>query len=177
MTKLNLCAAIVAALPSKLEKSATFKGTVSALVSFFRGERLHKYEGWNVSGGYCNLNVNADVSRALAILRDVGLFNEIKTGNDAPRGGKVGDYVYISRVNHRVANFLERFAELRAGFRKPCVADQWGYISYMSVNELKTEKKFILDIMAGAKLSKSDIVLYSQYVDFLNDFIATREAE
>lgn len=173
MTKLNLCAAIVAALPSKLEKSATFAGTVSALVSFFRGERLHKYEGWNVSGGYCNLNVNADVSRALAILRDVGLFNEIKTGNDAPRGGKAGDYVYISRVNNRVANFLERFAKLRADLR---VADQWGYISFMSTDELKTEKKFILDIMAGAKLSKSDIVLYKQYVDDLNEIISIREA-
>lgn len=174
MTKLNLCAAIVAALPSKLEKSATFKGTVSALVSFFRGERLHKYEGWNVSGGYCNLNVNADVSRALAILRDVGLFNEIKTGNDAPRGGKAGDYVYTSRVNNRVANFLERFAVLRADLR---VADQWGYISFMSTDELKTEKKFILDIMAGAKLSKSDIVLYKQYVDDLNEIISIREAK
>lgn len=174
MTKLNLCAAIVAALPSKLEKSATFAGTVSALVSFFRGERLHKYEGWNVSGGYCNLNVNADVSRALAILRDVGLFNEIKTGNDAPRGGKVGDYVYIGRVNNRVANFLERFAKLRADLR---VADQWGYISFMSTDELKTEKKFILDIMAGAKLSKSDIVLYKQYVDDLNEIISIREAK
>lgn len=173
MTKLNLCAAIVAALPSKLEKSATFAGTVSALVSFFRGERLHKYEGWNVSGGYCNLNVNADVSRALAILRDVGLFNEIKTGNDAPRGGKVGDYVYIGRVNNRVANFLERFAKLRADLR---VADQWGYISFMSTDELKTEKKFILDIMAGAKLSKSDIVLYKQYVDDLNEIISIRGA-
>lgn len=174
MTKLNLCAAIVAALPSKLEKSATFKGTVSALVSFFRGERLHKYEGWNVSGGYCNLNVNADVSRALAILRDVGLINEIKTGNNAPRGGKVGDYVYIGRVNNRVANFLERFAELRADLR---VADQWGYICCMSTDELKTEKKFILDIMAGAKLSKSDITLYSKYIDDINEIISIREAE
>ena len=174
MTKLNLCAAIVAALPSKLEKSATFKGTVSALVSFFRGERLHKYEGWNVSGGYCNLTSNADVSRALAIIRDVGLFTEIKNGNDAPRGGKVGDYVYIGRVNNRVANFLERFAELRADLR---VADQWGYISWMSTDELKTEKKFILDIMAGAKLSKSDIVLYTKYVDALNEIIEIREAK
>ncbi len=172
MTKLNLCAAIVAALPSKLEKSATFKGTVSALVSFFRGERLHKYEGWNVSGGYCNLTSNADVSRALAILRNIE-FDEIKIGNDAPRGGKVGDYVYIGRVNNRVANFLERFAELRADLR---VADQWGYISWMSTDELKTEKKFILDIMAGAKLSKSDIVLYTKYVDALNEIIEIRGA-
>ena len=173
MTKLNLCAAIVAALPSKLEKSATFAGTVSALVSFFRGERLHKYEGWNVSGGYCNLTVNADVSRALAILRDVGLIMQIQNGNDAPRGGKVGDYVYTSRVNNRVANFLERFAELRADLR---VADQWGYISWMSTDELKTEKKFMLDIMAGAKLSKSDIVLYTKYVDALNELIEIRGA-
>ena len=47
----------------------------------------------------------------------------------------------------------------------------------MSTDELKTEKKFILDIMAGAKLSKSDIVLYTKYVDDINEIIEIREAE
>lgn len=166
--KLNIYAAIVRALPAKLEKSATFSGTVSALIGLFRGDRVHIYAGWNVSGKYCNLNVNADVSRAVAIINEVGLFLELEHGNDAPKGGRVGDYWQFRRSNIRVVRFLTKFLALR---ECGLTDDQLMALGNCSVAELKAEKKFMLDVMAGAKLSKSDVDKYTDYVCTINTLI------
>lgn len=166
--KLNIYAAIVRALPAKLEKSATFSGTVNALIALFRGDRLHKYAGWNVSGKYCNLNVNADVSRAVAIINEVGLFLELQHGNDAPKGGRVGDYWQFKRSNIRVVRFLTKFLALR---EIGLTDDQLMALGNCSIAELKAEKKFMLDVMTGAKLSKSDVVKYTDYICTINTLI------
>ena len=166
--KLNVYAAIVRALPAKLEKSATFSGTVDALIELFRGDRVHKYAGWNVSGKYCNLNVNADVSRAVAIINEVGLFLELKQGNDAPKGGRIGDYWQFRRSNIRVVRFLTKFLALR---ECGLTDDQLMAIGNWSVAELKAEKKFMLDVMTGAKLSKSDVAKYTDYICTINTLI------
>ena len=40
-----------------------------------------------------------------------------------------------------------------------------------SVAELKAEKKFMLDVLAGAKLSKSDEAKYTDYICTINTLI------
>lgn len=93
---------ITASLPKKLSgpKAQTALRVIIAALS---GERVHFFGGWNVSGGWKTLTSAPGVDDAFRALRDAGV--PTITGNDAPGGGKCGEY-FESRRNSRTAAAL-----------------------------------------------------------------------
>ena len=93
---------ITASLPKKLSgpKAQTALRVIIAALS---GERVHFYDSWHVSGGWKTLRSADGADDAFRALRSAGV--PTVTGNDAPRGGKCGEY-FESRRNSRTAAAL-----------------------------------------------------------------------
>ena len=93
---------IIASLPKNLfgpKAQAALRRIISAL----SGERVHFYDAWHVSGGWKTLRSADGADDAFRALRSAGV--PVVTGNDAPRGGKTGEY-FESRRNSRAAEAL-----------------------------------------------------------------------
>ena len=86
---------------------------LSNLVAFFEGEKIRLNDGWKQSGGHSSLIANAEGRHTLRILKAADV--RVQFGNDAPRGGAVGEYFKCLRKNASAAAFFrELLAEAKA---------------------------------------------------------------
>ena len=90
-----------------MEKWKDYELVLSTLVSFFEGEKIRINNGWKQSGGHSSLIANAEGRKVLKILKAADV--SVQFGNDAPRGGAVGEYFKCLRKNAAAATF---FADL-----------------------------------------------------------------
>lgn len=92
---------------SNMEKWKNYELILSTLVFFFEGGHIHVNDGWKQSRGHSSLCANSEGRKVLKILKTVNV--RVIFGNDAPRGGAVGNYFKCSRKNTAAATF---FADL-----------------------------------------------------------------
>ena len=92
---------------SNMEKWKDYELVLSYLVDFFEGKHIHVNEGWKQSRGHSSLIANKEGRKVLKILKAVDV--SVEFGNDAPRGGAVGNYFKCLRKNTSAATF---FADL-----------------------------------------------------------------
>ena len=92
---------------SNMEKWKDYELILSNLAFFFEGGHIHVNEGWKQSRGHSSLIANKEGRRVLKILKAVDV--SVQFGNDAPRGGEVGNYFKCLRKNASAATF---FADL-----------------------------------------------------------------
>lgn len=90
---------IAAALPSNRDWAMSALLIIAAL---YRGERVHEYAGAHFDGRKRKLHNTAGFSQAELIIERAGL--PVIRGNDAPRGGILGNYISLSRGNSRIAS-------------------------------------------------------------------------
>ena len=92
---------------SNMEKWKDYEIVLFNLVAFFEGKHIHVNEGWKQSRGHSSLIANKEGRKLLKILKTVNV--SVQFGNDAPRGGEVGNYFKCLRKNTSAATF---FADL-----------------------------------------------------------------
>ena len=92
---------------SNMEKWKDYELVLSNLVAFFEGEKIRINEGWKQSRGHSSLIANVEGRKVLKILKAVDV--SVVFGNDAPRGGAVGEFFKCLRKNTNAATF---FADL-----------------------------------------------------------------
>ena len=93
---------IISNLPKKLSGPKA-QAALRVIIAALSGERVHFYDSWHVSGGWKTLRSADGTDDAFRALRSAGV--PVVTGNDAPRGGKTGEY-FESRRNSRTAATL-----------------------------------------------------------------------
>lgn len=89
---------------SNIEKWKDYELVLSNLVAFFEGKHIHINNGWKQSRGHSSLCANKEGRHTLKVLKAVGV--SVEFGNDAPRGGAVGNYFKCSRKNAKAATFF-----------------------------------------------------------------------
>ena len=95
-----------------MNKWADRELVLATLISFFDGEKIRLNNGWKNSRGHSSLVANREGRRVLKILKAVNV--SVEFGNDAPRGGAVGNYFKCLRKNsNAVAFFRELLAETK----------------------------------------------------------------
>ena len=94
---------------SKMAKWKDYELVLSNLVDFFEGKHIHVNEGWKTSGGHSSLLANAEGRRTLRVLKATDV--RVRFGNDAPRGGAVGEYFKCLRKNASAAEFFRELLE------------------------------------------------------------------
>ena len=94
---------------SNMEKWKDYELVLSNLVDFFEGKHIHLNNGWKQSRGHSSLIANAEARHTLRVLKAVDV--SVQFGNDAPRGGAVGEYFKCLRKNATASAF---FRELLA---------------------------------------------------------------
>lgn len=92
---------------SNMEKWKDYELVLSNLVAFFEGEKIRINDGWKQSRGHSSLCANAEGRHTLKVLKAVNV--SVQFGNDAPRGGAVGEFFKCARKNAAAATF---FADL-----------------------------------------------------------------
>ena len=92
---------------SNMDKWKDYEVVLSNLVAFFEGKHIHINNGWKQSRGHSSLCANAEGRHTLKVLKTVNV--SVQFGNDAPRGGAVGDFFKCTRKNTAAATF---FADL-----------------------------------------------------------------
>ena len=90
---------------SNMEKWKDYEIVLFNLVSFFEGKHIHINEGWKQSRGHSSLIANKEGRKLLKILKAVDV--RVQFGNDAPRGGEVGNYFKCLRKNTSAAEFFK----------------------------------------------------------------------
>lgn len=90
-----------------MDKWKDYELVLSNLVAFFEGEKIRINECWKQSRGHSSLCANAEGRKLLKILKTVNV--SVQFGNDAPRGGAVGEFFKCARKNAAAATF---FADL-----------------------------------------------------------------
>lgn len=97
---------------SNMTKWKDYELVLSNLVDFFEGKHIHVNEGWKQSRGHSSLIANTEGRHTLKILKAVNA--RVNFGNDAPRGGAIGNYFKCVRKNsNAVAFFRELLAETK----------------------------------------------------------------
>ena len=94
---------IISAFP-KMKTWKDYELVLSNLVDFFEGKHIHLNNGWTQSRGHSSLIANIEGRRVLKILKSADV--SVKFGNDAPRGGAIGNYFKCARKNASAANFF-----------------------------------------------------------------------
>ena len=85
---------------------------LSNLIDFFEGKHIHVNNGWKQSGNHSSLIANREGRRTLRVLKATDV--RVQFGNDAPRGGAVGEYFKCLRKNASAAKFFrELLAEIK----------------------------------------------------------------
>ena len=95
---MNTAEKITSALPSNRDWAMSALLIIAAL---YRGERVHEYAGSHFDGRKRKLHNTAGFSQAELIIERAGI--PVIRGNDAPRGGILGNYISLSRGNSRIA--------------------------------------------------------------------------
>ena len=90
---------------SNMEKWKDYEIVLFNLVAFFEGKHIHINEGWKQSRGHSSLIANKEGRKLLKILKAVDV--SVQFGNDAPRGGEVGNYFKCARKNASAAEFFK----------------------------------------------------------------------
>ena len=90
---------------SNMEKWKDYEIVLFNLVSFFEGKHIHVNEGWKQSRGHSSLIANKEGRKLLKILKAVDV--SVQFGNDAPRGGAVGNYFKCARKNASALAFFK----------------------------------------------------------------------
>ena len=89
---------------SNMEKWKDYEIVLSNLVDFFEGKHIHLNDGWKQSRGHSSLIANKEGRKLLKILKTADV--RVEFGNDAPRGGAVGNYFKCLRKNTSAATFF-----------------------------------------------------------------------
>ena len=89
---------------SNMEKWVDRELVLSNLVDFFEGEKIRLNEGWKQSRGHSSLCANAEGRHTLRVLKAADV--SVQFGNDAPRGGAVGEFFKCARKNAAAAKFF-----------------------------------------------------------------------
>lgn len=89
---------IAAALPSNRDWAMN---ALLILAALYRGERVHEYAGSHFNGRRRKLHNTAGFPCAVRVLNAADI--DYEEGNDAPRGGILGNYISLSRGNSRIA--------------------------------------------------------------------------
>ena len=90
---------------SNMETWKDYEIVLFNLVAFFEGKHIHINEGWKQSRGHSSLIANKEGRKLLKILKAVDV--SVQFGNDAPRGGEVGNYFKCLRKNTSAAEFFK----------------------------------------------------------------------
>lgn len=77
---------------------------ISNLIDFFEGKHIHINEGWKQSSGHSSLIANKEGRHTLRVLKAVNV--SVVFGNDAPRGGAIGNYFKCARKNATASAFF-----------------------------------------------------------------------
>lgn len=95
---------ILTNLPRNIE-GVIAQETLKKLIRLFLGDRiyLHPY-GWNICGKWKTLTNDrySDNARIILIRTDI----KYVKGNDAPRWGKQGEFIQLTRKNSKLASKL-----------------------------------------------------------------------
>ena len=78
---------------------------ISKLIDFFEGEHIHINDTWRQTRGHSSLIANAEGRKVLKILKAVNVC--LQFGNDAPKGGALGDYFKCYRKNATASAFFK----------------------------------------------------------------------
>ena len=89
---------------SNMRKWKDYELVLSNFVDFFEGKHIHTNAGWKQSCGHSSLCANAEGRKVLKILKSVNV--RVNFGNDAPRGGAVGEFFKSARKNATAAKFF-----------------------------------------------------------------------
>ena len=89
---------------SNMNKWKDYELVLSNLVDFFEGGHIHVNDSWLCSRGHSSLCANAEGRHTLRVLKAVGV--SVEFGNDAPRGGAVGEFFKSARKNASAAEFF-----------------------------------------------------------------------
>ena len=103
---------IMTAFPN-INKWKDYELVLSNLVSFFEGKKIRINEGWTHSRGHSSLIANSEGRHTLKVLKTTNV--SVNFGNDAPRGGAIGNYFKCARKNsNAVAFFRSLLDEVKA---------------------------------------------------------------
>ena len=89
---------------TNMQKWKDYELVLSNLIAFFEGEKIRLNNGWKQSRGHSSLCANAEARHTLRVLKAVNV--SVSFGNDAPRGGAVGEYFKCLRKNTAAATFF-----------------------------------------------------------------------
>ena len=95
---------IMTAFP-KMQNWKNYELVITNLVAFFEGKKIRINEGWSHSRGHSSLLANAEGRQVLKILKSVNV--SVNFGNDAPRGGAIGNYFKCHRKNAIASAFFK----------------------------------------------------------------------
>ena len=95
---------IMTAFP-KMQKWKNYQLVLDTLINFFDGEKIRINAGWKNSRGHSSLIANREGRRVLEILKAVNV--RVNFGNDAPRGGAIGNYFKCHRKNAIASAFFK----------------------------------------------------------------------
>ena len=96
-----------------IHKWKNYKLVLELLIAFFEGKHIHINDGWKQSRAHSSLIANAEGRKVLKILKAADV--RVKFGNDAPRGGAVGEFFKCLRKNTTASAFFrELLAEVQA---------------------------------------------------------------
>ena len=86
---------------------------ITNLVAFFQGEKIRVNDAWKTCKCHSSLIANVEGRKVLKILKTANV--SVNFGNDAARGGAVGNYFKCSRKNsNAVAFFKSLLDEVKA---------------------------------------------------------------
>ena len=94
---------IIKAFPN-MQNWADYELVILNLIFFFEGEKIRVNDGWKCTCGHSSLRANAIGRKVLRILKAVNI--GVDFGNDAPRGGAVGNYFKCLRKNATASAFF-----------------------------------------------------------------------
>lgn len=90
---------------ANIAKWKDYKLVIYTLKSFFDGEKIRINDGWSRCRGHSSLIANSEGRRVLKILKAVNV--RVQFGNDAPRGGAIGNYFKCHRKNANASAFFK----------------------------------------------------------------------
>lgn len=68
---------------------------ISTIEYMANGKAMYPYH-WSRNAGRCRLDGETEVGNTVVLLGKLGI--KLSWGNDAPRGGKEGDYMYLAKA-------------------------------------------------------------------------------
>lgn len=94
---------IITAFPN-ITKWTDRELVLELLIAFFDGEKIRINDSWSHSRGHSSLRANAEGRHTLKVLKTANI--GINFGNDAPRGGAIGNYFKCARKSATASAFF-----------------------------------------------------------------------